>query len=397
MNLIVSPLAMSCVYQLNQAGYDAHLVGGCVRDLLLGLPPSDYDICTNALPEEITAVFSRERTILTGMQHGTVTVLKNGQPFEITTYRIESGYSDGRHPDSVTFTKNLTDDLSRRDFTMNAIAYHPSEGLTDPFGGVDDMNHKLIRCVGDPLLRFEEDALRMLRAIRFEACLGFSLDSTVVAAISLKADRIQHVSSERIYDELVKILLSERATGGVMRLLSLFGNGLLWEICPTSAGVRLLDQVSPVLPLRFAALLMNTSGAAEFLQSLRAPNNIIKAVETILAAAEAKFPYTSVGARQLCHMAEDNALLAAELIDLSDTKRTKKSLKSLVKLTYQRKEPYRLSDLKVNGTDLQNAGIAEGKEIGQVLEQLMELVMENPRKNQKEYLLSEAQKIHSVS
>lgn len=190
---------------IEQAGHLAYLVGGCVRDALIHREPHDWDICTDAMPETIASLFPR--TILTGMKHGTVTVLMHQTPIEVTTWRIDANYSDRRRPDFVHFTNNLKEDLSRRDFTINAMAWNPAEGLVDPFNGAADLNNRLVRCVGDPVLRFDEDALRMLRAIRFCSELDFTLDEQTSKAIHQNARHIAFVSKERILQEFRRILL----------------------------------------------------------------------------------------------------------------------------------------------------------------------------------------------
>lgn len=188
---------------INKAGFEAFIVGGCVRDCLLGRMPNDWDITTSAKPEQVKALF--RRTIDTGIQHGTVTILIGDEQYEVTTYRIDGDYSDGRHPDDVTYTSLLSDDLRRRDFTINAMAYHPSTGLVDLFGGVDDLDKKIVRCVGNAEDRFGEDALRMMRAIRFAAALGYSIDDETYNAIIKLHANLSKVSAERIRVEMEKL------------------------------------------------------------------------------------------------------------------------------------------------------------------------------------------------
>ena len=188
--------------RLLKNGYEAYLVGGCVRDKFMGRVPQDYDIATNALPEDVIKIF--KKTAPTGIKHGTVTVIVNKKSFEVTTYRIDGFYSDARRPDDVTFTSDLTRDLERRDFTMNAIAYSAGAGYVDPFGGREDIQNKTIRCVGDPNARFAEDALRMVRAVRFSAQLGFRIDAGSRAAILKNSALIKNVSAERFRDEIYK-------------------------------------------------------------------------------------------------------------------------------------------------------------------------------------------------
>ena len=176
MDFLLPAPVQRALSMLGEAGFSAYVVGGCVRDWVLGIPPHDFDICTSAAPEEMKEIFRDERTIETGIKHGTLTVLMEGEPLEITTFRLDGDYLDGRHPSSVSFTRNIEEDLSRRDFTINAMAYSPREGLCDPFGGQADCKAGIIRCVGEPERRFTEDALRILRALRFSARLGFPIE-----------------------------------------------------------------------------------------------------------------------------------------------------------------------------------------------------------------------------
>ena len=198
------------IHELEKCGHEAYIVGGCVRDSVLGRKPHDYDICTSATPDEILQAFPNEEIIPTGLQHGTVTILINKEPFEVTTYRIDGDYSDNRRPDNVTFTKNLVEDLRRRDFTINAMAYNPKTGLIDPFNGMEDIKYKKIRCVGSAEDRFNEDALRILRAIRFEAQLNFAGLPETMFEIERQYERLKNISIERINSEFCKIVASEQ-------------------------------------------------------------------------------------------------------------------------------------------------------------------------------------------
>lgn len=198
------------IQELEKCGHEVYMVGGCVRDSVLGKKPHDYDICTSATPDEILKAFPNEEIIPTGLQHGTITILINKEPFEVTTYRIDGDYSDNRRPDNVTFTKNLVEDLRRRDFTINAMAYNPKTGLIDPFNGMEDIKYKKIRCVGSAEDRFNEDALRILRAIRFEAQLGFAGLPETMFEIERQYERLKNISIERINSEFCKIVASEQ-------------------------------------------------------------------------------------------------------------------------------------------------------------------------------------------
>ena len=202
--------------RLKQSGFSAYVVGGCVRDSLLGLMPHDWDICTSALPDQMQAVFSGLHTVETGLKHGTLTVVVEHVPYEVTTYRVDGDYTDHRHPDSVRFVDNLTQDLARRDFTVNAMAWSPDTGLADPFGGQQDLAAGLIRCVGEPSQRFEEDALRVLRALRFASVYGFAIEPATASALRVKAPDLKLVAGERIREELLKLLCG-KAAGRVLR------------------------------------------------------------------------------------------------------------------------------------------------------------------------------------
>ena len=248
-DLILPKYVRTVIQQLDSSGYSAFLVGGCVRDLFMGRRPSDYDIATSAYPEDVMKLFPS--TYPTGMKHGTVTVLKNGHPLEITTFRADGVYSDGRRPDSVTFTPDIFGDLKRRDFTINAMAWSEQNGLIDPYGGRDDLLKKIIRCVGEPADRFHEDALRILRAWRFSAMLGFEIEqNTADAALKLK-ERLRLVSPERVHAELCKMLLSKHAGA----LLDLVNKGLLEHFGARNAPETLLrlSKTERDLPSRAAA------------------------------------------------------------------------------------------------------------------------------------------------
>ena len=192
--------------QLNDNGYEAYVVGGCVRDSIMGFTPHDWDICTSALPEQVIDVFKDYKVIPTGIQHGTVSVVLEDTVYEITTYRVDGEYKDNRHPDSVEFVSNLKEDLARRDFTINAMAYNDKDGLIDYFGGIDDIKHKFIRCVGLPKKRFSEDALRIMRALRFAMVFGFNIEGRTSYAMDILADNLNQISIERINAEITKML-----------------------------------------------------------------------------------------------------------------------------------------------------------------------------------------------
>ncbi|MDD4295991.1 MAG: hypothetical protein PHC69_03425 [Ruminiclostridium sp.] len=241
------------ICKLEQSGFEAWLVGGCVRDFLMGIIPEDYDICTSALPEQITPLF--EKTIGTGIKHGTITVILNHYSIEVTTFRVDSSYTDHRRPDSVIFSRSLTEDLKRRDFTINAIAYHPAKGFVDPYNGQKDITDKIIRTVGNPIERFKEDSLRMLRAIRFKARFNLDIHIETKNAIGLLASTIEFVSNERVLAEVNKILTSPHPEA----FLSLFELGLIQYIfpvpIPSVPDMTHFSQLKKKLSLRWSALL----------------------------------------------------------------------------------------------------------------------------------------------
>ena len=274
------PQVLTAMELLEQAGYACHIVGGCVRDMLLGRTPSDYDLTTNALPEQMQQVFASCRTIETGIAHGTLTILLEGMSLECTTYRVDGTYSDGRHPDSVRFTPTLEEDLARRDFTVNAMAYHPRLGLTDPFGGQDDLKRGILRCVGEPERRFEEDALRILRLYRFAARFGFTLDAATARAARQLAPHLDCISAERIQEELAKLLAAPQP-GAYLEPAVLAV--VLPELTPAA-----LEAAKPVvdacpageenLPVRWAALLsaLGETDTRRVLKRLRCSNACIE-------------------------------------------------------------------------------------------------------------------------
>jgi len=264
MDKIVFPDNVSFIInKLNTHGFEAFIVGGCVRDSILGRTPNDWDITTNALPQHIKSIF--EKTYDTGIRHGTVSVAVDGENIEVTTYRIDGGYSDHRRPDSVKFTSNLKEDLARRDFTINAIAYHPEEGLVDYFEGLKDLESGVIRAVGDAEQRFHEDALRMLRTIRFSAQLGFNIERATFDAIARSAGLIKNISSERIRDEINKILISQNP----MYFDYLYETGLLHHIIPELTVCYQTRQNNPYHVYNVAGHIMHTVNSVKNTSILR--------------------------------------------------------------------------------------------------------------------------------
>lgn len=437
MKIEIPVKANKIITRLTEAGYEAYVVGGCVRDAILGRPAADWDITTNAKPEQVKALFSR--TIDTGLQHGTVTILQGKEGFEVTTYRIDGEYQDGRHPSEVIFTPSLLEDLKRRDFTINAMAYNEAEGLIDAFDGMKDLKNRQIRCVGEPRERFTEDALRILRAVRFSAQLNFEIEKDTRAAIAEFADSLTRISSERIQTELVKLLTSDHPE--IFR--TLYDTGITAVILPEfdacmktpqnhphhccCVGEHLLLALQAVEAdkvLRLAALLHDIGKpithtrdadgidhfhghgeagkelAGKILRRLKFDNDTVYRVKHLVQVHDyLQIPLTPKGVRRAVfkigkeHFPDYLKLRRADILAQNPSMQ-KEKLEALTKLEvlYQQileeQNCLSLKDLAVSGTDLIEAGLKPGPQIGEALKKLLEQVIENPEYNTKEYLLS---------
>ena len=385
MRFELPPGALEVLRRLNAAGYQAYAVGGCVRDLARGVPPHDYDICTSALPAQTERCFAGERVVETGIKHGTVTVLMAGEPYEITTFRTDGDYLDGRHPQSVAFTDSLTEDLRRRDFTINAMAYHPDIGLRDPFDGQADIARRMIRCVGDAGARFTEDALRILRALRFAAELGFDIAPDTARAMRELSGRLALISRERIAAELL------RALNGIntVPVLQAFDTVLLAALpdYPAAALPEALHALA-ILPrgdivLRLAALLTPCGAAgARVLASLKPSRALSSQVLALTAAAgedisRAELPLwlARLGETQL------RRLLTLQGRD---------DLLSCLPALLAQRLPLTLGDLAINGRDLTAAGLPAGAELGRTLNALHRRVLLGELPNERGALLAAA-------
>lgn len=420
---------------LQEAGYEAWAVGGCVRDSILGRVPDDWDITTSARPEQVKAIF--KKTVDTGIQHGTVTVLWNRTGYEVTTYRIDGEYEDSRHPKEVLFTASLREDLRRRDFTINAMAYNEEAGLVDIFGGMEDIRAKKIRCVGDPVERFSEDALRMMRAVRFSAQLGYEIEEQTEAAICRLSPSLEKISAERIRTELVKLLLSPhpgllevcRRTGMTAVFLPEFDR--MMETGQNNPHhcynvgehtIRAMEAAAPEKTLRLALLfhdmgkpetkaadgegidhfrgheLKSAEMARGVMRRLKFDNNTIDRVVRLVRAHDVKIePGQKYMRRALNRLGEDLfpelfAVKEADLAAQSDYRRAEKQAELLAmradyEAVLKSKACVSLRDLAVNGKDLIAAGAAPGKGIGETLQKLLEEVLEEPERNTREYLL----------
>ena len=422
-------------------GYEAYLVGGCVRDSILGKQPYDWDICTEALPEEILRLFQNYRVILTGLQHGTVTVLIDKMPIEITTYRIDGEYLDNRHPKEVIFTKKLWEDLSRRDFTINALAYHPKKGIIDCFEGLEDLKKRQIRAVGNAVERFHEDGLRIMRAIRFATVLNFSYDDDTEQAILTCSYLLKNIATERIQVELNKILLSPWVKRGLNDLYR-FGcfSCFLPEMCHTygfeqnnpyhkyDVFQHTLESVSLVendIVLRLAMLLHDVGKpfvwencyegndcfplhevesekiAKKFLQSMHYDNRTIDEVCKLIINHNLQILDQDVNLRvHLSHLGPTTlehllnvkkADLAAQNELLFPVVELIEKMKVRLQQILERNDCYSLKQLAINGSDMKALGY-EGKEIGACLQEALEEVLQDPQKNEREYLLRFVQK-----
>ena len=381
--------------KIREAGYEAFAVGGCVRDTLLGRTPEDWDVTTSARPEAVKAIF--ERTVDTGLQHGTVTVLKNRKGYEVTTYRIDGEYHDGRHPDSVEFTPNLLEDLKRRDFTINAMAYSHETGIVDEFGGMEDLKAGIVRCVGRPEDRFTEDALRLLRALRFSAQLGFEIEESTYAAIKTIAPNLAKVSKERVQAELTKLLLSAHPE----RILLLKETGLSAQIVPGFDAVfapalfSKLSRLPAEKSLRWAGFLLcqSTKQAEAVLKGLKMDNETIGNVSRMIEGAKETLPLEKPAVRRAMSRYTpyqlEGALKLKELMGSPDAEEIRRLREEIIRDG----DCVSLKDLAVKGRDLLEAGVERGPMVGEILNHLFDLVLLYPEKNDREFLLKEVRRL----
>ena len=386
---------------LRAAGHSAYVVGGCVRDSLLGLTPHDWDLCTSALPQQGMELFGEEKCIPTGLQHGTVTVKQGGRLYEITTFRTEGAYTDGRHPDEVHFVPDVQEDLARRDFTINAMAYNEKEGLIDPFGGQADLQSGILRAVGVPHQRFTEDALRILRLYRFAARFGFVIDPPTAQAAQELCAHLDCVSVERIEEELAKLLsapapaayLDEKILGVVLPELSpeaLAAAKPVVDACP--AGER-------ALPVRLAALLLSLGedGTRRTLRRLRCSNACIEETAVLVREVVSGVPVSlNIYARRL--LGKYNLCTVQRLAALGTALQPERSadFAALSELAEQLDADgvcCRVSQLAVNGRDLMAAGVPAGPGIRKVLEALLDGVIREEYPNERQALLTAVQQL----
>ena len=415
LRIILPDNVQHIIAELKIHGYEAYAVGGCVRDSILGTTPGDWDITTSALPADIKSIF--RRTIDTGIEHGTVTVLIGGGTYEVTTYRIDGEYKDSRHPSSVCFTEQIGEDLRRRDFTVNAMAYNDEDGLIDLFGGREDLKRGIIRCVGDADARFGEDALRILRAVRFAAQLNFDIDAATRAAISTHAPNLRAVSKERILTELTKLICSAH----IERIADIFQLGIVPYVAKHFREINIAQLAElkrdafaakdSALNLgaatgidrryiRFAFLTegMEPTHIDEMLKDLKSDNatrkNTVKLSQHILST----IPSDPVTVKRIMSGMEPD--LFAELVMIkfisSNTTLYKKmcpdeDISCIMEICSRidaNDEPVYLAELKVSGDDIKAAGLAEGRGIGELLNNMQEEVWTHPEHNDKSWLMT---------
>ena len=434
MEMYIPENAAIIIERLMAHGFEAYAVGGCVRDSILGREPEDWDITTSARPEQVKQIFFR--TVDTGIEHGTVTVLVNKEPFEVTTYRVDGAYEDHRHPKEVAFTASLEEDLKRRDFTINAMAYNPKTGIVDIFHGMEDLEHQVIRCVGEPGERFDEDALRILRAIRFSAQLGFSIDPKTEEAMAGRAGDLKNISAERIRVELVKLLVSAHPE----RIHKAWELGITKVILPEYDGIVgveqrtpnhiydvethtliALENIPPEPVLRLTMLIHDfgkpvvkkTDGgrdifyrhpeasaemAKRIMKRLKFDNYTSERVCRLVKWHGLKyFPEEASVRRALNRVGRDifDEFIRVQRADISaknpkvvpDKLELLKKKEAVYREIIRRGDCFEVKTLAVNGRDLIGAGIPQGPVLGAVLERLVERVIDDQALNTREKLL----------
>lgn len=398
----LDPGAAALLTRLHAAGYAAYAVGGCVRDSLLGQTPHDWDLCTSATPEQVLELFGKAHCIPTGLQHGTVTVKHGGELYEITTFRTEGAYSDGRHPDHVAFVPDVKEDLARRDFTINAMAYNAEEGLIDPFGGQNDLAAGIVRAVGEPQRRFEEDALRILRLYRFAARFSFAIDPATGQAARALCRHLDCVSEERIAEELSR-LLAAPAPGAYLEaeVLAVIFPELDAAELPESR--RILDALEPGMehvPVRLAALLcpLGEAVARAALKRLKCSNTLTGTVATLVREAAAGMPGAALTLTARRFLSRYDLATITDLTALCSARHPEQAeafaaLQQEAARLVETNACCRINQLAVNGRDLMDAGIRPGPGLRRVLDALLEQVLTGQLPNEKAALLAAAAQV----
>lgn len=381
-NIIMPPSVKLILNKLNKNGYEAFIVGGCVRDSIMGIKPKDWDITTNASPVEVKKIFNH--TIDTGLKHGTVSVIESQQAFEVTTYRIDGNYLDSRHPEYVIFTSSLEEDLRRRDFTINSMAYNDMQGIVDPYGGMRDIKLNIIRAVGDPIKRFEEDALRILRAIRFSARFNYEIEEKTFMAMSLISKNLRDISNERIRDELLKTINSNHPEKLLLYneigLNNVFDSNLYIIKEPDFELIKRDDFIEVKLARILECCKVEYK---EFLKIMRIDN---KSINSIMAILNTKIR-DKLNCIDIKHLLNKYDIHNTRLIlNYSPTNIRKYNL-NLVNKIIEELQPYSRSHLAIKGTDILNY-VEDKNKMKYILEKLVDIVICDPSKNDKEFLIN---------
>ena len=407
MKINLPPKVRYIINKIYENNYEAYIVGGCVRDAILGFEPNDYDITTSASPNTIQEIFKDFKCIETGIEHGTVSVLMEDEIFEITTYRIEGEYKDHRRPDKVDFTDRLEEDLKRRDFTINAMAYNEKKGLIDLFGGKEDLNNKIIKTVGNPYDRFNEDGLRMIRAIRFSSKLNFTIEKETLKAIYDKSFIINNISLERITDEFTKIILSDKPENikylfetKLLKYLNISNEDDIGKLKQFYNEIVILKKINKNLEKRLALLdyivEKNNINCKSFCNELIYSKKIIKnhnIILTLLKNIEIDH-LNKVEIKKILSGVDRNLL--EEYLDISriiyDKEKKVDEIIDILSEIEENNECYIIKNLKVNGRDIMSLGY-KNKEVGEVLNYLLEIVIEDYTVNKKDLLIKKIKEI----
>ncbi|MBO4894869.1 MAG: CCA tRNA nucleotidyltransferase [Clostridia bacterium] len=384
------------ITSLRQSGAKAYAVGGAVRDSILGREINDWDVTTDFTADKVKEIFSDYRTVDTGIKHGTVTVIIDREPVEVTTFRIDGGYSDNRHPDTVTFTPRLEDDLERRDFTVNALAYNDSEGLIDLHGGLEDLKNGIIRCIGDPDRRFNEDGLRILRALRFASQLGFVIEENTAKSIVKNFALLGNISAERISKELFGLLGSQGAAKTIKEFPQVF-SGILPELAPTfensiDTAVQSLQKCDNIAEHRLAALIVIAGRTGdETLLKLKLSNDTQKRIKNLVECASIRLDALNETAflKKLGSLGKDASLDALSF--LTSLYGTDRSVIEKAEKVFESGKCITVNQLAVNGKDITAFTGVTGKAVGDTLNALLDMVIENKTQNEKTALLNAAQ------
>ena len=372
---------------LNQNHYSAYVVGGAIRNALLGLPIHDYDLTTDATPDEMLKVFSSYRVFKTGIQHGTITVLSKGQPVEITTFRSENTYEDHRHPSGVSFSDNIKEDCKRRDFTINALCYNKREGLIDFFGGIEDLHHQIIRCIGNASERIDEDALRILRALRFAGRLSFTIEENTATAIHKQKDLLHYISEERIHNEWVGILETNALSSILTEysdVIQVFIPELKEYIIQES--LTSINQSTLNANIRMAILLKDISNAKEILERLKYSGAEQTVILSCIRNSEYKLS-SKIKLKQFLSTLNIPFDTYHQYRTAIDPNYQRENIHAYYQEIQNMHEPYQLKNLAINGNTVKEIGY-QGKDIKDILQRCLDAVIEKPENNTIEYLMN---------